>query len=226
MNFLKNNALTLLGLLIGVLFWWFNRAEFAELTNEKMQLIRLLGAGTANMERISENIVASTSEIAFLKKQNSKLLVGNTKLREKMHSLEGKIESHVVTVIDSVVLPADSAEIIRTATANMLKLPYGNTYKDRWVSFRQTIDAEGRNVIRNLTVQDSLAIYTYTAKRKLKELMQPRQTKVAIEPTNPYTQVRGIQSVIVKHQKKWYERPVLWGLVGFSAGIAVFMDKK
>lgn len=226
MDFLKNNALTLIGLTLGLIFWLISQSEFRRIQDEKAELIMLMRGGSYGMERIADNIVASKSEIAFLKKQNAKLLVGNSNLRAKMHSLECKIEAHVVTVIDSVVLPADSAEIIRTATANMLKLPYANTYKDQWLSFRQTIDSEGRNVIRNITIPDSLQVFTYTAKRKFKELGKPRSTSVAIQTSNPYTKVTKMRSVVIKHERKWYEKPIVWGLLGFSAGFAVNMSIK
>jgi cbb3-type cytochrome oxidase subunit 3 len=225
MNFLKSNALTLIGLLIAIVFWAFNRQEFNQLANEKFDLIRLMTQGQGRMDSINASIMASNAITADLSRKNGLLLVQNKDLRKHVHELQGLIQTHVVTVIDSVLMPVDSAEIIRTASGNSLKLPYFNTYRDKHISFRQEIDKEGRNVLRNITIQDSLTITTYTAKRKFDEIFKPRQTKVAIQSTNPHTHVRGIQSVVVSHRRKWFEKPIVWGLVGFTAGFAVTIIK-
>lgn len=197
-------------------------AKIKQATDEKADLLQLLRSGGYEMEEIGNGIKATKALQLELTSNQSRLLVENDKLRREVKDLQAKVGVYVVTEYDSIILPVDSAEIIRTATANLLKLPYSNTYESRWLNFRQTIDTAGNNVLHDLTIEDSLSFHIYTAKRKLKDVFKPRVTKISMKSENPYTNFEGAKALTIKQKRSFAEKPIVNILAGVAMGFLIF----
>ena len=201
-------------------------SKIKQINDEKADLLQLLRAGGYEMENIGDGIKATQVLQLEMDRKQARLLVENDKLRAEIKDLQAKVGVYVVTEYDSIILPVDSAEIIRTATANLLKLPYSNTYESRWLNFRQTIDTAGRNVLHDLTIEDSLSFHIFTAKRKLKDIFKPREVKISMSGANPMTKFRSANALTIKEKRRFVERPIVAFAFGVVTSIIVFTNAK
>jgi hypothetical protein len=174
------------------------------------------------METIADKITATKALQLELDRKQGRMLVENEDLRKAIRELHAKVEIRTVTVYDSVILPVDSAQIIRSAQGNSLKLPFQAKYESRWLSFSQYIDSEGRNIYHDITTRDSLTFHLFTAKRGIKDIFKPRETKISMSAANPYTKFDGATSLIVKQKRNFVERPIVTLIAGFILGTALF----
>lgn len=54
---------------------------------------------------------------------------------------------------------------------------------------------------------------------KKKWLLGRKEYVIDISNSNPYVEVTGMKNYVVEEEKKWYEKPLVWGGIGFAAGV-------
>lgn len=216
------HVITACAIWLAVYFFLFQRGQIGQMASEKMELLKLMRSGSYGMERIADKITATKALQLELDRKQGRMLVENEDLRQAIRELHAKVEMHTVTVYDSVILPVDSAQIIRSAQGNSLKLPFKAEDSSRWLSFKQYIDTEGRNIYHDITTRDSLTFHLFTAKRKLKDVFKPRETKVSISAANPYTKFEGATALTIKQKRNFVERPIVTLIAGFILGTVLF----
>lgn len=194
----------------------------AELIGERSQLIKAWRGQGLGFDMLTDGIARQRQLVLEMTDKQSRQLVESESLRKEVKRLQTLVGVYVVTEYDTIILPVDSAEIVRTATANLLKLPYSNTYESRWLNFRQTIDTAGRNTIHDLTIEDSLSFHIYTAKRKLKDIFRPRETRISMKSENPYTKLNAVNSLTIKQKRSFASKPLVNLLAGFVLASVIF----
>lgn len=63
--------------------------------------------------------------------------------------------------------------------------------------------------------------YEYNVKIGLFQEHVKKGTIVTVKITDPKAKITSANSIIVKHEKKWFEKPWVWGIAGLGAGILI-----
>lgn len=63
--------------------------------------------------------------------------------------------------------------------------------------------------------------YTYKTKIDFITTGTRKETVVSVILSDPKAQITTANSITIKNDKKWYERPVIWTVVGIGAGVLI-----
>jgi hypothetical protein len=100
----------------------------------------------------------------------------------------------------------DSFYVIKTDTIRYNSFAWSNNY-----------------LTLNGSVQDERLFFDYKYKTGI-QILQTRDrsaTIVSVALTDPNAAIVSGNSITVKHEKKWYQRPVVWAVVGFAGGVII-----
>lgn len=73
------------------------------------------------------------------------------------------------------------------------------------------------------SIQNENLFFDYKYRTGISIIQQPRrkETIVSVFMTDPNASITSANSITVKHEKRFYEKPWLWAVIGFGTGIIV-----
>lgn len=78
-------------------------------------------------------------------------------------------------------------------------------------------------IIDSLNIPNTQTIIVGDVKRGL---FKPKETEIKIVNSNKLMNVKGIQSFVIKEEKKWHERKIFWFSLGFIGSFATYQYLK
>ncbi|KKK73144.1 hypothetical protein LCGC14_2896770, partial [marine sediment metagenome] len=143
-------------------------------------------------------------------------VIKNTKLKK----IKSQVRITSSTEIDTIFIPFE-VEHIRDAKIDpekYLSLPKKFSKLNQWYTIRGLVVKEGLK-IDSIRVFNMLTVTIGDKKLKgLKNIFKQRIPTVEIVNENPYISVNGLQNVVIKKKKRFYQTTGFKVVVGFALG--------
>ena len=134
---------------------------------------------------------------------------------QKMLKMSGKTDS--LTLLGLACCKQIDSLLGRDSVSSLLKLPYSFNYKGNdWISLDGKIIKTGIE-FNHIAVRDSFSVMYYEKKKGFLGLGKP-ESVVKITSASPYTTIKSSENIVTKPKKRFYQRPLFWGVVGGVVG--------
>ena len=213
-------ALLILLLCISGCSAWKN---YSQLKNYKEQ-VKKLTLNEQEFELLRDNngkLIAQQQQIIFTHKQAiDHGLIAYVKLKK----LKSQVRIRTVTELDSIFVPFvkdslitlhDTVFVDTTIYLSTIKVPQKFSLIDDYYTIAGKVKKDG-------LIVDSLKIFNQTNINiglKSQGIFKKPLPVVMVEHTNPYVKTRGLGNIIIKDEKKFYDRKLFWLGVGLVGGI-------
>lgn len=201
-----------IALLFALVFFMLRSCEYErKLQDSQSKLSVLTSKGNGSPVSVGKDKDGNTT---YDQKQNES---PNTKIvRDEIKDRSGLKDGKVLTVvkvetrIDTVFIPFQAG--------NSSDLYKRISYKDSGFYFYGRVDSSG-------LFMDSVGFpvtLKYAIGKTKKGFFKPTESVVRVSLDNRYAKVTGMENIVVKDSKKWYQKPLTVGLIGFGAGFVTY----
>lgn len=182
-----------------------------KIENQAEQLLNYTDSVTILKGGISKNTALSL-ENDMLKVVLNKEKLSNEKLRGQLKLYSDvtsftKVRQEVV-IHDTIEVGFDNPIEFKFTRAIEIDSPFFNMQADV---------SESRFRLLSLKIPNEQSIVVGKFKRT--GLFKKKEAAITITNSNKYVNITGIQNYSVKEEKKIWDRPVLWGVIGFVGGV-------
>jgi hypothetical protein len=118
------------------------------------------------------------------------------------------------TKVESVLVPYEKQIYIRVGDTDAVVLPAKLSLSDSDLFFSGRLLKSGM-MIDSLKMDCSL---TFGVGDRREKWYKPKETVVRIKTDNKYVQIKGMNNIVVKPKRSWYERPIVTAGAGFLLG--------
>lgn len=184
---------------------------------ENRRLNSLILSGIDSMEVIKDNIVRQKSQLLEISNKESKLLIENQELKKEVKRLLSKSVTVSNFYIDSIVHEVDTKYVYIDSSKYYLKLPYSFDYKSDWLSFSQVFNEKSISVF-DISIPLKKTDYLYYKKNGI---FKKSPLYLHTEFDNPNIKIDNLENIVTIPPKKFYEKGIFWGSVGFISGITI-----
>lgn len=187
-----------------------NKNQIHELENK----VSILTIGNQKLKTEVDSkgwtIAEQKADIMYLTKSVEEYIKENTGLK----NAKAYVKVQTVTRIDSVLVPYEKPIYLTVGDSSAVLLPVKLKYQDTDLSLQGTLKKSGF-LIDSMKVQANITLGIGDSKTKW---YKPKETVVRAKTDSKYVTITGMNNIVVKHEKRWYEKPVFWGAVGFGVG--------
>lgn len=207
-----NNKIWIASTMIIIGFLIFDKCNSErELKNQSEQLLNY----TDSVVLLKGNIAKNTA----LALENDMLKVVLNKEKQSNEKLRGQLllYSNVTsfTKVNQDVIIHDTIEV---SFDHPIDFKFTRTIDIDSSSFKLRADvSESRFRLLYLTIPNEQNIVVGKFKRS--GLFKKKEAAITITNSNKYVNITGLQNYSVKEEKKLWERPAIWGVVGFVSGV-------
>ena len=148
---------------------------------------------------------------------------------DRLKKVQSQVKVITRTQVDSILIPfIDSVDkhILVVDSINYLPIPKSFSLTDKWYSFDGVINKQGILMDSISFVNDIRITLGYKKQPFIKDLFSKPIPIVDVLNQNPYTEVTGLQNVVIEERKKFYHKKGFWAGVGFVGGIFVATQLK
>ena len=197
--------------------------NYSQLKNYKEQ-VKKLTLNEQGFELLRDNngkLIAQQQQIILTHKQAiDNGLIAYVKLRR----LKSQVRIRTVTELDSIFVPFvkdslitvhDTVFVDTTTHLSTIKVPKRFSLIEDYYTIAGKVKKDG-------LIVDSLKIFNQTNINiglKSQGIFKKPLPVVMVEHTNPYMKTRGLGNIIIKDEKKFYDRKLFWLGVGLVGGI-------
>lgn len=179
--------------------------NFTKVKSKLMDTIYKQDQLITEFDKAKESGVLTKKEIAFLKEQNLKKDATILKLKSEINIPEQIIKYD--TIIETKSLDASL----------YMKIPITFSENDKWFKINGVIGKEGVS-FRELSI---ISEPTITIGIEQKNIFSKKIPKVIYTDANPYVDVTKMDNVVLKKQKKWWQRDITKIGIGILIGGAL-----
>lgn len=220
MNKLRTPLLVVFGLIIAFLVWMLldNQARLSSFRN---QVQKLKNGEQEFQETISNQGEKIATQEALILNQKDAIAMNLMQI-SNLKKIKSQVKTVVETKIDSVFIGfkdtlLEKDTIIPSGTINVPKRFF---QEDEFTTIGGVIILDGL-LLDSLEFRNEI---TVTIGEKSQGLFRATLPMVEIQNTNPHIQTLSMNNVIIKKDKKFYEKKVFWFGLGLVGGI-VLMNK-
>ena len=194
-----------------------------------------------NLKREKENLLKITSDFKTIVRKDSSTIaiqqqnilsqkeairLGKLVLEENMKKVQSQVSAKTQTKIEEVFigyagqLDSNGNEIIEQDTiylqdTTMLKVPQKFNVENRFYAISGKVEKKGVTLDSISFPNETKVTIGYTRKN----IFAKKESVVHLKNTNPFVQVQGMDNIIIKERKPFYEKPIFLLGVGFLGGI-------
>ncbi len=137
---------------------------------------------------------------------------------EKWKSIKSQVTVITNTIIDSIIIPIDTAKLLQLLDNELcLMLPYDFNKKDKWYTIAGFIDEKAMH-FSTISFPDTIKYTIGDEKRGF--LKQPAKI-VKVEFANPHVVITGMSNIVIENPKKLVQKNGFWYAVGLASGIVL-----
>ena len=138
---------------------------------------------------------------------------------DRLKKISSQIKYKTVTKIDSVFIPYSDTILVSDTIYHKgsIRVPKRFNLSDQYYLFNGVITLDGI-VLDSLHLPNDMRI---TIGQKRNGIFKKSNPIVEIKNTNPYVETISMSNIIIKKDKKFYDRKVFWSVLGFGLGVLI-----
>jgi hypothetical protein len=214
-------TIALIVILCIVFYYLLN--TIGNLKREKEDLLKLSSEFKTIVRKDSSTIAIQQQNILS---QKEAIRLGKLVLEENMKKVQSQVTTKTQTKVEQVFigyagqLDSNGNEIIERDTlymqdTTMLKVPKAFSMSNRFYAISGKVEKKGVMIDSISFPNETKVTIGYTRKN----IFSKKESVVHIKNTNPYVQMQGMDNIIIKEKKPFYEKPIFLLGVGIIGGI-------
>jgi hypothetical protein len=200
-------------------FIWQTLSVNSKLLEYKNQVIKLKDGEQTFIEKLNKKgeKIAEQDQVILSQKD---AIAYNLLEIDNLKKIKSQVKITTITKIDSVYVPIiDTTDriVYDTTGIALLKLPTRFGLESEWYSIFSTINKKGM-------LLDSLSLYNrqiITIGMKSNGFLKEPTPSVVVKNENPYVSVNSLNNVIIKNDRRFYDRKGFWYGFGAITGILI-----
>jgi hypothetical protein len=202
-----------LSVILIILLVWDGCGKRVELSAFQQQISKLRLSGQAFTQTITKDkkTIAEQEQVILAQREAIRLNLFDI---ERYKNAKGQIRIVTETKIDSVFVPYFKTDTIYINSKTPFVVKHFSVENDNYSINGKTqptgilLDSISFNNAMKITIAD-----------KPNGLFRKSTPIVSVEYDNPYVQIKEMQNVIIKDEKKWFHRRGTWFGVGIGMGL-------
>jgi len=214
-------TIALIVILCIVFYYLLN--TIGNLKREKEDLLKLSSEFKTIVRKDSSTIAIQQQNILS---QKEAIRLGKLVLEENMKKVQSQVTTKTQTKVEEVFigyagqLDSNGNEIIERDTlymqdTTMLKVPQSFSMSNRFYAISGKVEKKGV-LIDSVSFPNETKV---TIGNTRKNIFAKKESVVHIKNTNPFVQMQGMENIIIKEKKPFYEKPIFLLGVGIIGGI-------
>lgn len=200
-------------------FVWQTLSANSKLLEYKNQVIKLKDGEQIFIEKLNKKgeKIAEQEQVILSQKD---AIAYNLLEIDNLKKIKSQVKITTITKIDSIYVPIlDTTDriVYDTTGIALLKLPTKFGLESEWYSIFSTIDKKGM-------LLDSLSLYNrqiITIGMKSNGFLKSPTPSIVVKNENPYVSVNSLNNVIIKNDRRFYDRKGFWYGFGAITGILI-----